>query len=85
MKRANVGLVLIGVAAVGALVWWIKRRQTVTSATGAKVLVPQITSIGPFDFVTGYSWQVAPAQPATPNTPTVDPVWAKQNPGVSPV
>lgn len=71
MKRQTIGLALAGVAAVGVLYWLWKRRQ------------PQgMVTVGP---LTVASWNVAPAQSATPNTPTVDPVWTRRNPGTSPV
>ena len=71
MKPRTIGLALLGVAALGALYWWWRKRQ------------PQgVATIGA---LTVASWNVAPAQPSAPNTPTVDPVWARRNPGTAPV
>ena len=71
MTTRTISYALIGVAAAGVLYWWWKKRQ------------PQgIVTVGP---LTVASWNVAPAQPGTPNTPTVDPVWTRRNPGVAPV
>lgn len=74
MNRRTAGLVVVAVAAAGLIYWWVKRRQA--AAPAATATVGDLTVV---------SWNVAPAQPATPNTPTVDPVWARRNPGVVPV
>lgn len=88
MKSRTIGLALVGIATAGALYWWWKRRQPTNPNTspavqkliaggGATAAAIQ-AALGDFS-----SWAVAPAQPATPNTPTVDPVFSDVRGGSS--
>lgn len=79
------GILVLGGAAALLYLWW-KRRKTTSLSD------PKVTSANPTasDIAIGLasgdvSWTVAPVQSGTPNTPTVDPVWAHRNPGTSPV